>query len=835
MAEGASSLTLEVPRAIPKPPDVAAEGQVPGGQITPCTPAGPSDVIARRNEYALNFQSPQGTRLLLRRIHLRLPVLLVERELIKTVDSTSSAAAFTNEAEAVKSREAEPTVANNKIKRIATPSTPYSFVTEELGYNRVGAEVTTTNNTTTEQVKAKEVKLELHSAGQQLYIVGAQVTYEGGTWVALKENCGVEPGSNPAVWVSASPAVVQYEYEPGVWFPFSQDALLPQKAPQLKGVAAVAFAGAHGNALMLDGTVRFWGYVGFGITGTGWDGSYGPKPRPLTNPPKVFVTMPSGTTANASMTITECQGIKAPAEKNTANPIFPGKVKNGVKIASTTPEGAWPPGTEITGYIEATPTQRAEGKGGTITVSKPANFAYKGGVQLHQPAKEHQFYEETQKINPGFPVTPITTGYTVTAIATGTNTGASPWTLALTSTGEILSWGANRYGQLGCMTTTGPEAQMVRPSPVLESPGKPLKGITAVCCGEYFSLAVSSDHKVWMWGLVDFGEGGAKPLAEGLKLTATPIVVEGLPGTVVGVAAASKTAYAILENGDVWSWGANEHGELGNGTVAGKKSSTNLTPWVAVPAKILGLSNIAHVEGGREHAAAVNTSGELFMWGGDQNAAIGDNIIDKAAGHDKGTPVHVDCGAKVLQAAVGEYNTIALLEGSTAPANPLQVRLVPEGEVAGEQTAYLKMRWRATAKLAGWKLTYKSQLTWLEEKVFAEAIAAIQAEIEESEAAEKEILEGELQHLEEEQATREGAPKIQAITPAEISAGVYEYVWQAPTRLTPRVGYNVHLQNGTEANWFLPLPAVMVKAAVNPAPTIATNWLWGSPLSFAAF
>src|SRR5438270_13888855 len=73
---GSSYLTVPVPTALPKPPDVAAEGKVPGGQLIPCTPT--SGTLITRTELLLQLPFPHGYQSTVRRIHLALPIFLEE-------------------------------------------------------------------------------------------------------------------------------------------------------------------------------------------------------------------------------------------------------------------------------------------------------------------------------------------------------------------------------------------------------------------------------------------------------------------------------------------------------------------------------------------------------------------------------------------------------------------------------------------------------------------------------------------------------------------------------------------------------------------------------------
>jgi hypothetical protein len=143
---GESYLTVPVPQALPKPPDVAIEGQVPGGVLLPCTPATAEagSVVANRNQYRLAFPVQQGTRLSLKRIHLAIPVLVAEFELEKQETTTKSKTRYKTEAEGKEAAEAkggQPTITES-VKPVG-PRDPYerqiintSYLLEETVFVR---------------------------------------------------------------------------------------------------------------------------------------------------------------------------------------------------------------------------------------------------------------------------------------------------------------------------------------------------------------------------------------------------------------------------------------------------------------------------------------------------------------------------------------------------------------------------------------------------------------------------------------------------------------------------------------------------------------------------
>ena len=85
-------------------------------------------------------------------------------------------------------------------------------------------------------------------------------------------------------------------------------------------------------------------------------------------------------------------------------------------------------------------------------------------------------------------VSGVLAGKTISAIAAGYD-----FSLAVSSDGRVYSWGFNTVGQLGNNSTT----QSLVPVAVNTSGALAGKTITAVAAGMYHSLALSSDGKVF--------------------------------------------------------------------------------------------------------------------------------------------------------------------------------------------------------------------------------------------------------------------------------------------------------------------------------------------------
>jgi alpha-tubulin suppressor-like RCC1 family protein len=124
--------------------------------------------------------------------------------------------------------------------------------------------------------------------------------------------------------------------------------------------------------------------------------------------------------------------------------------------------------------------------------------------------------------------------------------GGGSYSLALTSHGTVLAWGANSVGQLGDGTTTDRRT----PVPVELPAGT---HVTAIAAGVVQSLALTSDGHIFAWG-----ENVGRELGKnGPVFSSTPVPVKLPPGTrVTAIAANQSSSAALTSDGDIISWGA---------------------------------------------------------------------------------------------------------------------------------------------------------------------------------------------------------------------------------------------------------------------------------------
>ena len=180
--------------------------------------------------------------------------------------------------------------------------------------------------------------------------------------------------------------------------------------------------------------------------------------------------------------------------------------------------------------------------------------------------------------------------------------GSETHSLALLSDGTVWAWGLNGFGQLGNGTPS-----FLETSPVQVTG---LTGITRVAAGSGFSVALRSDRTVWTWGQNHFGQ-----LGDGTNTSRSIAAPIGLNG-VVAIACGQHFALAVLSpalNGQVWAWGTNENGELGNGSDVASN----------VPVQAVGLTNVVAVDAGHNHALALDGNGKVWSWGRNFDGQLG--------------------------------------------------------------------------------------------------------------------------------------------------------------------------------------------------------------------
>ncbi|GKX30189.1 hypothetical protein SH1V18_26690 [Vallitalea longa] len=166
------------------------------------------------------------------------------------------------------------------------------------------------------------------------------------------------------------------------------------------------------------------------------------------------------------------------------------------------------------------------------------------------------------------------------------------YSLALKNDGNVYAWGYFRELNLCTDNFAAEPSKVIGISEIKSISGSPSS-----------MLALKEDGTVWYWGDVDEVQQ-----------------VEGL-NNIVSIAKGDFHNLAIDNQGKVWTWGDNEYGELGYGFAENDYFT---------PRQIEGLENIIAVSGGDGHSIALDSNGDVWTWGKNDKGQLGDNTnIDK--------------------------------------------------------------------------------------------------------------------------------------------------------------------------------------------------------------
>ena len=234
---------------------------------------------------------------------------------------------------------------------------------------------------------------------------------------------------------------------------------------------------------------------------------------------------------------------------------------------------------------------------------------------------------------------PALSAYRVVQVACGAQHSA-----AVTSSGDLFTWGRGTEGQLGHASPHLPPelndaitGVQLRPKPVpaFLARKKRQRPVAGVSCGANFTLVVTRAGEAWA-----FGGGAAGQLGIG-RLTSTgvpKVVMPSCPATgepFVEVAAGWAHALARTSGGRVYSWGFNALGSLGvgdhrtrffpeavplgGGQLEAKAAdgSDDLvgSDLVGSDATDAGDSTAVKIDACGNCSGALTAEGELFTWG----------------------------------------------------------------------------------------------------------------------------------------------------------------------------------------------------------------------------
>ena len=185
--------------------------------------------------------------------------------------------------------------------------------------------------------------------------------------------------------------------------------------------------------------------------------------------------------------------------------------------------------------------------------------------------------------------------------AGGTSTNAWNCTIAIDINGNLWSWGNNSWGQLGL-------EKSVKESLVPQEINTENTKFKEISAGEYHVLAIDESGNIWSWGDNSYTQLGR--ILEGTeKQSNVPTMLNTNGIKFSQVSAGEYQSLAIDIDGNLWSWGDNSRGQIGQ-----EKNKK-----IAIPTKVETESakgvKFKKISAGNNHSVALDEDGNIWACG----------------------------------------------------------------------------------------------------------------------------------------------------------------------------------------------------------------------------
>ncbi|KAH9146610.1 hypothetical protein AeRB84_009531 [Aphanomyces euteiches] len=261
-----------------------------------------------------------------------------------------------------------------------------------------------------------------------------------------------------------------------------------------------------------------------------------------------------------------------------------------------------------------------------------------GEVYSYSPDEKGQSFESPQLVEQ-FALDKALHRSVIVAIACGPQ-----HSLAISHLGELYTWGSGEDGRLG----HGDIRDRHTPRKVMSLLGQQ---IVQGSCGGAHSAVVTASNQLYTFGR---GKHGRLGLGSNVHFHMTPEAVASLCQW-KQVFCGWNFTIAVSVQGQVFSWGKQAEGQCGLGYI----EADQLTP---VLIEALSPYNIVHVACGYTHTLAVSDEGELFSWGLGEYGQLGKETIYQAISSKKTLISYLPSDDRVTRVYCGAFHSVATTE-----------------------------------------------------------------------------------------------------------------------------------------------------------------------------
>ncbi|PKY47401.1 RCC1/BLIP-II [Rhizophagus irregularis] len=232
--------------------------------------------------------------------------------------------------------------------------------------------------------------------------------------------------------------------------------------------------------------------------------------------------------------------------------------------------------------------------------------------------------------------------------------------LALTTEGDVYAWGSNEAYRLGKKLS---ERRSLKP---LVPFNLGLKHIVRLYAGSYHNFAIDDNDKVWVFGFNNMGQCGLDTSKQAIIPPERHSFLNKIGIKVEEFAAGEHHTLARMQNGQVYSFGRSDYGQLGlgNSVLPTKGSKAR----ISTPTVIPSLSSIKSIGTGDHFSMAVDAVNKIYAWGFGEYFVLGNRKEEKVTSPFRMPDLNELEGKDIVRISCGSAHVLFLIVATDGEA-----------------------------------------------------------------------------------------------------------------------------------------------------------------------